>query len=190
MLRKWSGGRERATKIGSVGAAASGLSGVTLSGPVRVIGAGTAKVTGTVSGADAGVPVSITAVGTATATYSATTAAGGAFTARIPVRATTTIRATAAGLGSPTITVIARERVAIRGAARAGATLKVVVSPALPGKALLLRPVGFQPMATARVRGGVATFRVPASAVGRAQVVIIPDGARAERGQSSIFRIK
>ena len=176
--------------VGACSAAASGLSGVTLSGPVRVIGAGTAKVTGTVSGADAGVPVSITAVGTATATYSATTAAGGAFTARIPVRATTTIRATAAGLGSPTITVIARERVAIRGAARAGATLKVVVSPALPGKALLLRPVGFQPMATARVRGGVATFRVPASAVGRAQVVIIPDGARAERGQSSIFRIK
>ena len=87
------------------------------------------------------------------------------------------------------ITVVSRERAVVRGAARAGATMKVIVSPALPGKALLLRPTGFQPMATVRVRGGVATFRVPTFAVGRAQIVIIPDGARAERGQSSIFRI-
>ena len=175
--------------VGACSAGATGPTGVTLSGPGRVIGAGTARVTGAVAGADAGVPVSIIAVGTATATYSATTTAGGVFAARVPIRATTTIRAAAAGLGSPTITIISRERAAVRGTPRAGTTLTVAVSPALPGRALLLRPVGFQPMATTRVRGGTAVFRVPTSAVGRAQVVIIPDGARAERGQSSIFRI-
>lgn len=130
------------------------------------------------------------ATGVVTRTYTSTTTGGGAFTASIPIRATTTIRATAAALGSPTITVISRERVTVKDRVRASRSATVVVSPALPGRALLLRPVGFQPLATARVRNGVATFHVPASAAGRAQVVIIPDGGRAERAQSSVFRIQ
>lgn len=176
--------------VGACAASADGPRGVTLTGPLRMTGGGTAVVTGTVVSAGAGVPVTLAATGVASATYSATTTAGGAFSARIPIRATTTIRATAAGLGSPTITVIAREKVVVPRSARASSSLKVVVTPALPGKALLLRPTGFEPLATARVRGGVATFRIPASAIGRAQVVIIPDGARAERGQSAVFRVK
>lgn len=167
-----------------------GVGGVTLSAPARVVGGGMARVAGVVAGVEAGVPLAVTYTGVGTTSVLATTEAGGAFTVRIPIRATTTIRATAEGLSSPTVTVIARERVAVRSVVRAAGVMKATVSPALPGKALLLRPVGFQPLATARVRNGVATFRVPASAVGRAQVVIIPDGGRAERGQSPIFRIK
>ncbi len=176
--------------VGACSTAVDGATGVTLSGPVRMVGAGTARVTGVVAGAQAGVAVTLIATGVVTRTYTSTTTGGGAFTASIPIRATTTIRATAAGLGSPTITVISRERVTVKGRVRASRSATVVVSPALPGRALLLRPVGFQPLATARVRNGVATLHVPASAVGRAQVVIIPDGGRAERAQSSIFRIQ
>ena len=176
--------------VGACAASADGPTGVTLAGPARMVGGGTALVTGTVAGADSGIAVTLAATGVSSATYAATTTAGGAFSARIPIRATTTIRATAAGLGSPTITVIAREKVAVPRFARASSSLKVTVAPALPGKALLLRPTGFEPLASARVRAGVATFRIPASAIGRAQVVIIPDGARAERGQSAVFRVK
>lgn len=168
----------------------AGVAGVTLAAPARLIGGGMARVAGVVAGAGAGLPVTISATGRSVVTVTTRTDGTGAFTARVPIAATTSIRATAAGLGSPTVRVIARERVTVRRAVSAGARMTATVAPALPGKAVLVRPGGFAPLATARVRGGRAAFVVPVSAVGRAQVVIIPDGDLAERGQSTTFRIQ
>ena len=168
---------------------ATGITGVRLAGPRRLVGGGTAVLHGQVLGAAAGVPVALVATGTRTWTTSTATDDTGAFAASVPIGATTTIRATAGGLSSPTLTVVARSTVTRPRGAVAGSTIAVRVAPALPGRAVITRPGGFEPIAVGRVRNGRVVVTLPASATGAARIVIIPDGGRAERGQSGTFHI-
>jgi len=176
------------TVAGAGGAAAARRAGaVTLSAPKTLTGAGTARIAGRVAPARAGVPVRITRPGRKGVVVIAMTKADGSFSARIPVRETTRLRAVAGGLGSSTVTITVRStvRITVR-RLRSGATVvRGVVTPALPGRVLWLRTDAVKASASRAVAGGRFTFRFRYAAPGRYQAVYIPSGERAERSTSN-----
>jgi hypothetical protein len=160
---------------------------VTLSAPKALTGSGVARIAGRVVPARAGVPVRITRPGRKGVVVIATTKADGRFSALVPVRETTRLRAVAGGLGSGTVTITVRSRVRITvKRLRSGATVvRGVVTPALPGRVLWLRSDAVKASASRAVVGGRFTFRFTHAAPGRYEAVYIPTGDRAERSTSN-----
>jgi hypothetical protein len=167
---------------------------VTLTAPSRVTGGGRVLVSGKVTPARAGVAVSITRAAHATRVSKASTEADGSFAVSVPVEETTRVQALAEGIHSTTLTIDVRSRARLRVRhTKGGATyLAGTVSPALPGRALLLRPNSPAVVARATVSHGRFAFRSTARRRlrGAYQVVYVPSGERAERSTSNTARIR
>jgi hypothetical protein len=150
----------------------------------RVRGGGRTEVSGRVVPARAGVPVAVTASAKRSRTRRTATQADGSFSLLLPLGETTQVRAVAEGIGSQTrtITVVSRVRIRVR---RGGGLIMGRVSPALPGRVLLLRGRAVKPTATARPRDGRFRIRLSDPRRGRYQAVFIPSARRAERSTSN-----
>ncbi len=172
--------------VGSCGAVpVAGISSVQLSAPSRVTGSKTVTVTGRVLPARDGVSVTLTR--SAGKTLMLTSAAGGAFSARVPIAETTRVRASAAGIASRELTVTAFSKVRIRLARRhhGSAVVTGTVDPKLPGRVLWLRSNAVTPSARTTARNGKFRLTLKHPRRGRYQVVFIPSGKRAERSTSN-----
>jgi hypothetical protein len=163
------------------GGGAGAATGVTISAPAKLTGAGRALVSGTVAPGRAGVDV---AISHGKQVAHVTTEADGSFAAMLSVKETTRVQARAGGLRSGTLTIDVRSRTRLR--AR-GHTLRGTVDPALPGRALLLRPGSPSVIATAKVSHGRFTFRPRRGAY---QVVYVPAHGRAERSTSNTAHVR
>jgi hypothetical protein len=187
------GGGPGATGAAGAGAAGTGASGsvssVLLRAPKRLVGGGTATITGRIVPARAGVDVAVVRRGAALVSSHTRTAANGSFKVRVRVRETVQVRATAAGRRSDTLTVTVTSKVHVRVKRLAGGVVGIsgTYAPALPGKALLLGRFSAKPVATRTVRGGRFSFRLRRSRVPRGglQVVVVPSRNRAERATSN-----
>jgi hypothetical protein len=158
-----------------------------------VVGGGTVKVTGKASPGRAGVPVVVTTTGTRTRTTRTTTRSTGAWAVRVPVTETSTVKAVVEGVGSQTATVRVRSTVRIlrvRGTSRGRVVVTGRVSPALPGRVLLLPVDGERPLKTVKARSGRFTVALKTPERGRYQAVFIPTGERAERSTSNTKSIR
>ncbi|MEV4422978.1 hypothetical protein AB0L40_23810 [Patulibacter sp. NPDC049589] len=159
-----------------------------------LVGGGTVKVTGKASPGRAGVPVLVTTTGTRTRTTTTTTRASGAWSVRVPIAETSTVKATVEGVGSQTKTIDVRSTVRILKVARRAGRRYVVtgrVSPSLPGRVLLLRTDAVRPTKTVKARSGRFTVALTSpKRGGRYQAVFIPTGERAERSTSNTKRIR
>lgn len=161
---------------GACGATAS----LDLSAPSNVTGRRTVTVTGRVLPARAGVSVVLTrSPGTP---LTLTSAADGAFSARVPIGETTRLRAAAAGIASRelTLTMHAKVRIKVRGRVVTG-----TVDPKLPGRVLWLRSNAVTPSARTTARNGRFRLVLKHPRRGRYQAVFIPSGKRAERAISN-----
>lgn len=176
-----------------VGACAPGGGGgqavtaVRISSPARVTGARTVTVSGRVVPAIGGVGVDVTrTTARGSAVSRVTTAADGRWTLRIPVSETTRLRATAGAIGSQTTTVTVRSTVtfAVRRTPSGATVVSGRVSPALPGRVLLLPATSVVPTATVAASRGRYAVVLRTVARGRYQAVFIPSGGRAERSTS------
>jgi len=159
---------------------------VVLDAPRRIVGGGRAVIGGRVTPARAGVTVELTASARRSAVRRARTQADGTFSLLVPVRETTRLRAVAEGIGSQTrtLTVVSRVHIRIARTPGGGAVVRGRVSPKLPGRVLLLRANGVEPVAATRARDGRFRLRLRQPRRGRYQAVFIPSGARAERSTS------
>jgi hypothetical protein len=163
------------------------LSAIALKAPSKLTGSGTARITGQVSPARAGVSVAITAQTRSAVTRRVTTAGDGSFSLSLPVSETTRVRAEAEGLGSQTLTVrmFSKVRIKIRRTKTGGAVVTGTTSPKLSGRILWLRTDDVRPSARTTARSGRFTLRLTHPKRGRYQAVFIPSGDRAERSTSN-----
>lgn len=163
------------------------ITGVQLSATKRITGGGTATVSGKVSPARAGVAVALTRAAHSSVTTRLTTQADGSFSARIPVKETTRLRAVADRVGSQTLTVTVRSTVRITVRRLRSGTTRVTgtVRPALPGRVLWLRTTSATPSARGSASYGRLTFSFKHPRRGRYQAVFIPSDDRAERSTSN-----
>jgi hypothetical protein len=177
---------------GGPGPGPGGLSSVKLSAPSKRVGAGRVTVRGSVTPARSGVPVEVTAKGRRSLTRGVTTAADGTFSARLRLTETTAVRAAAGGLGSPTLTIkmFSRTRIKVKRLRGGGVLVSGRVSPALPGRVLLLRTTAVRPSARTTARKGRFRFRLRHARRGRYEAVFIPSRGRAERSTSNKGVIK
>jgi hypothetical protein len=179
---------------GPGGGTGNAISAVTLSAPSKLTGGGRAIVSGTVSPARAGVAVSIRRVARATKVSHVTTEADGSFAVALAVKETTRLQAVAGGIhsGTLTVTVRSRTRLRVRHPKRGAAYLRGTVAPALPGRALLLRPNSPTVIARRAVAHGRFTFRPTRHRRlhGRYQVVFVPSHGRAQRSTSNTARVR
>jgi hypothetical protein len=187
--------------IGGIGGGAGGgvtgagnvVTSVALKAPKRLVGGGTATITGRIFPARAGVDVAVARRGATTATSHTRTAADGSFKVKASVRETVAVRATAGGRRSTTLTVTVRSKVRVRVKRLAGGFVRIsgTYAPGLPGKALLLGRFSAKPAATHSIRNGRFSFRLRRSRAPRGglQVVVVPARNRAERATSNIVSI-
>jgi hypothetical protein len=169
------------------GTGSGGTTAVTLNAPKRLVGGGTALVTGRVLPARAGVAVELTAAGRRSVTRRVTTAADGTFATSMRISETSRVRAVAEGIGSQTRTVrvFSRVRVKVRRLRGGGALVTGRVRPALPGRVLWLRTTAAKPSAKTTARKGRFRIHLKKPRRGRYQAVYIPSGDRAERSTSN-----
>src|SRR4051812_26851716 len=161
---------------------------VTISAPKSVTGRRTITVTGRVVPARGGVTVALVRDAAKDATSTATTAADGTWSVKVPIGETTRLRATAEGIGSNELTVTANANVKIKVRRRhdGSAVVTGTVDPKLPGKVLWLRTNAVAPSArTTAKRGGTFRLVLKHPKRGRYQAVFIPNGERAERATSN-----
>lgn len=166
---------------------------VSLKAPKRLVGGGSARVTGSVLPARGGVPVeiSIRRAGR-TATRQLTTAADGSYSTRLKVGESSRLRALAEGIGSQeqAIVVVSKVQIKLR-RLRGGAVLvRGRVWPALPGRVRLLRRGEYTPTAKTTAREGRFRLRLSDPSPGRYRAEFIPARARAERSISNKGVIK
>ncbi|WP_445152167.1 hypothetical protein [Baekduia sp. Peel2402] len=187
------GGGAGGTGTGA-GSGTSATTAVVLSAPTKRTGSGRVLVTGRVIPARVGIAVAIarkTRAGTKTAHV--TTDADGEFALTVALSETTDLRATVGGIRSATRTVTLRSRTTVRvRRSRAGTvTLTGTVSPAVPGRALLLEVGSPDTTASRAVSNGRFTFRFKKGHVprGRFQIVFVPSKERAERSTSRAVRL-
>jgi len=182
------GGGQGAPGAGSVAGATTA---VLLSAPSSIVGSGHALITGSVRPARAGVSVSIARSGISKTTSVVTTESDGSFAAVIALRETTDVQALAGSIHSDTKTIEVRSRTRIRlaRAKHGAAMLRGRVTPALPGRALLLRPNSPTVIASRPVTGGAFAFRLHGRS-GALQVVYVPADERAERSTSNTVRAR
>ena len=172
---------------GGPGAGGSALSAVKLNAPKKRTGSGRVRVQGTVAPARAGMPVELTVAGRKTSVKRLVTGADGGFSTSITLSETTRIRAAVGGLRSQTLTVTmySRTRITVRRPRKGGVLIKGRVTPALPGRVLLLKTTAFTPAAKTVARRGRFQFRFKHLQRGRYQAVFIPFKGRAERSTSN-----
>jgi hypothetical protein len=178
--------------------AACGTGGTTaavqLTGPARIVGGGkNATITGKALPGRAGVGVALTRTNVTTKVFNTTTGADGSFTFVVPVHETTRVRATAEGISSQTLTITVKStvRIFVRRLASGAARISGRISPALPGRVLILKTTAFRPTKTiTRFRAGKFSVLLPRPRKGRYQAVYIPKGGRAERSTSNTIRIR
>jgi hypothetical protein len=183
--------------VGACGSGGGGPGGVavrtlavTISAPSKLTGGGRAIVSGNVTPARAGVEVSVTRSAHATRVTKVRTEADGSYALLVPVNESTRVQAVAEGIhsGTRTIGVRSRTRLRVRHAHSGAAYLSGTVAPALPGRALLLRPDSPAVLARAAVTRGRFAFHRRLR--GAYQVVYVPSGERAERSSSNTARIR
>jgi hypothetical protein len=169
------------------GGGGGATSSVTLSAPRKLVGGGSALISGSVTPARAGVAVEVTASGRRSVVRRLTTAADGTFAASMRISETTRLRAVAEGIGSQTRTlrVFSKVRIKVRRLSGGGAMVTGTVRPKLPGRVLWLRTTAAKPSATTRARNGRFQLRLRRPRRGRYQAVYIPSGDRAERSTSN-----
>lgn len=159
-----------------------------------IVGGGTAKVTGRATPGRAGVPVVVTTTaGKRVRTTRTTTRATGAWSVRVPITETSTVKALVEGVGSQTATIRVRSTVRITTVVRRSRGRVVLtgrVSPRLPGRVLVLRTDAVRPTATVRPSRGRFVARLTSPKRGRYQAVFIPTGERAERSTSNTKSIR
>ncbi len=180
----------------TVGPCGSGstTSAVQLTAPARIVGGNkNATISGKALPGRAGVDVTLTRTAHTTAVSHATTAADGSFTFVVPVHETTRVRATAEGISSQTLTITVKStvRISVKRLASGAARISGRISPALPGRVLILKTTAFRPTKTiTRFRAGKFSVLLARPAKGRYQAVYIPKGNRAERSTSNTIRIR
>jgi hypothetical protein len=166
---------------------------VQLAAPTRIVGGGkNATVTGKALPGRSGVDVTLTRTAHTTAVSHATTAADGSFTFVVPVHETTRVRASAEGISSQTLTITVKStvRIAVRRIGRA-ARISGRISPALPGRVLILKTTAYRPTKTiTSFLAGKFSVLLARPSKGRYQAVYIPKGGRAERSTSNTIRIR
>jgi hypothetical protein len=166
---------------------------VQLTAPAKLVGGGkNATVTGKALPGKPGVDVTLTRTAHTTAVTHATTSAAGSFTFVVPVHETTRVRATAEGISSQTLTITVKStvRISVKRIGRA-ARISGRISPALPGRVLILRAGAFRATKTVtRFRAGKFSVLLARPTKGRYQAVYIPKGNRAERSTSNTIRIR
>lgn len=184
-----SGGGGGGGGSGGGGGAARTLA-VAVSAPSRLTGGGRALVSGTVSPARGGVVVSLARSARSTRVSKLRTEADGSFALLVPVNETTRVQAVAEGIHSDSWTIDVRSRVRVRARHPKGgvAYLSGAVTPALPGRALLLRPGS--PAVVARTKVAHGRFAFHRRLHGVYQVVYVPSHGRAERSTSNTARIR
>lgn len=177
------------TAPGAPGPVAGGVTSVLLKAPGRLVGGGTATITGSVLPPRPGLDVRLSRRGVTTAFSHVTTAADGSFKFKIPVRESTEVRATAGAIGSSTLTIGVASKVRVRVRRLRGGVVVIAgtYAPALPGRALLLGRFSARPKATRSVRGGRFSFRLRRARAprGALQVVLVPARKRAGRATSN-----
>jgi hypothetical protein len=178
--------------VGSCNPAATTTTAISLRAPKRVTGRRTVTVSGNVTPARGGVGVSLLRDAVRDATSTATTAADGSFSLRVPIGETTRLRARAEGIGSNELTVTAKAKVRIKVKRRkdGAAVITGTVDPKLPGRVQLLPGNGIKPVARANTRNGRFRIVLKHPRRGRYQAVVIPSGGRAERTTSNSGVIK
>jgi hypothetical protein len=169
------------------GPAAGRTTAVVLDARRRLVGGGRTAVGGRVVPARAGVAVAVTTRGSRARTRTAVTQADGTFSLVLPIGRTSTVRAVAEGIASQTRTITVRStvRIRVRRVAGGAAVVRGRVTPALPGRVLLLRGDAVRPTARAQARDGRFRIRLAAPRRGRYQAVFIPSGHAAERSTSN-----
>jgi hypothetical protein len=172
---------------GTPGVGAGGVSAVQLSAPKRRVGSGRVRVRGSIAPARGDVPVDLTVAARRDAVRHLKTAADGGFTTSVALAESSRLRAVAGGLRSQTLTVtmMSRTRIKVRRLRGSGVLVRGRVSPALPGRVLLLRTTAYKPTARTRARKGRFSFRFKRLPRGRYQAVFIPSKGRAERSTSN-----
>ena len=168
---------------GAVGTVAA----VSLRAPSKQTGARRVTVAGTVRPARRGVPVQLTVRAAKRTTRRLLTRSDGSFSTRLSIGETTSVRATAGGLGSQTrtITVTSRTRIKVRRLRSGGVLVSGRVSPALPGRVALLRTDEVRPSARTTTRKGRFSMRFKRLPRGRYQAVFVPSKGRAKRSVSN-----
>lgn len=166
--------------------------GVSLRAPLKKTGRGRVEVGGKVIPAAAGVPVRIELRGTSTRSTTVTTATDGQFTAKPVIGETTTLRAFAGNVRSGEVTVSMHPRTRISVRKLRGSRVRILgsVSPALPGRVLLVRSGEYRSTAKTRTRRGAFRFTLRRPVKGGYRAVFIPDKGRAERSTSNRGVIK
>jgi hypothetical protein len=167
---------------------------VAISAPTRRAGSGKILLTGHVVPALGGVDVAVArSAHGATKTTHITTDPDGGFALAVQVTESTRLRATAGAIssGTRTVDVHSRTTVRVRHAKSGTVTLTGTVTPALPGRALLLAVGSPATTASRAVTKGRFTFRFARGHVprGRFQVVYVPTADRAERSTSRSVRL-
>jgi hypothetical protein len=164
------------------------ITAVQLEAPRRIVGGGRRTISGRVVPAQAGVAVTLTTRTTRSSTRTLTTAADGTFSARLRISEKTRLRAEAGGIGSQTLTVAVKSKVRIKVRRLKDGDVRIAgrVSPALPGRVLLLRTTDVSPRARTRPKkSGRFAFRFDHLSHGRYEVVFIPSAGRALRSTSN-----
>jgi hypothetical protein len=173
--------------------ALGGVTSVTLTAPRRLVGGGTATITGRIAPARAGVDVAVTRRGAVTETSHTRTSRDGTFKVRVAVRETVEVRAKAAGLRSATQTITVASKVRLRATRLRGGRVRIdgTYAPALPGRALLLRRVSARPVATRAIAKGRFSFTFARGHAPRGdlQVVVVPSRSRAGRATSNTVNL-
>ena len=170
--------------------AATRTTAVVLTVPKRLTGAGRVRASGRIVPARGGVTVRITAKPShsrkVALVRSVKTLSDGSFLVSVPLSESSAINALADGINAQTrpVTVRSTVRLTLRRLADGRTSAGGVVSPRLPGRALLLRTDAVAPSATAVVRNGRFRFPTRRRFSGRYQAVFIPSGNRAERSTS------
>jgi hypothetical protein len=164
-----------------------GVASVRLSAPKKRVGGGRVSLRGSIVPARGGVPVDVAVDGVKKTVRRVTTRGDGTFSSSIRLSQTTRLRATAGGIRSQTLTVtmFSRTRIKVRRLRGGGVLVRGRVSPALPGRVLLLRTTEYRPSARTKTRKGRFTFRFKHLERGRYQAVFIPFKGRAERSTSN-----
>ncbi|HXV33757.1 MAG TPA: hypothetical protein VD769_07085 [Gaiellaceae bacterium] len=168
--------------------------GVTVAAPASIKGGKTVTVSGSVDPAAEGIDVTITrtTVPGVVAETMATTDVNGDYSALVPVRETTFVKATANGIDSTTRKITVRSTVTIRAVRlRNGKTrIQGVARPKLPGRIQLIKTTAFVPAASKTIAGGSFRFTARKLKPGRWQVIYTPRAGRAVRSISPAVRVR
>jgi hypothetical protein len=160
--------------------------------PKKFVGGGRVSVSGKVTPPMA-TPVDIAFKGRRTTTARVTSKPDGSFAVTGPVNEKLTVRATAGGIGSTTLSLAVQStvKISISRTKNGGAKVSGQVKPILPGKVQLFRGSDFRSTAkTTTDSKGRFTITLKSPNPGKYQALFVPSGGRAERSNSNTGVIK